>query len=145
MKYGGSKDHDYDRVRARTSAQVCQYAGVLRFARFVSTALSIETFVGNTKPLDRLATNDVLIQNLVDIVLCNATVPHGFWVDDYGRTVLALVHAPSFVGADSSLQAAPGSSGLEKLMQFPTIRRVAASTRMLRVSMVGADEDVSMK
>lgn len=111
----------------------------------MSAALGIQTFVGDAEPLDRLAANDVLIKDLVDIVLCNAAIPDAFWIDDYRGTVLALVHATGLVGADSSLQSAPGSSGLEEPIEFPSVPRVATSTRMLRVSMIGADENVSMK
>ncbi len=64
------------------------------------TGGGIEAGVGDLQPLHRFAVEDVRLDDLVDIGQGDMSVPNGFWIDDDGRPVLALIEASGFVGAD---------------------------------------------
>src|SRR5512143_760117 len=90
----------------------------------------IEARVRRYQPLDGFSTNDVRIENLVDIFRGDVSIPNRLRINNDIRAVLALVEASGLIGADLSLQAAPRDSCLEKLVQFSAAIGVAASAWM---------------
>jgi hypothetical protein len=111
----------------------------------VRTTGGVDTFVGQSQPRDGHAADDVAVDDLVDISFANEAVPHHIGVDDDGRTVLALVETARPVRADVSIQSTLGERLLERFLQAIIRIRVARSPRMIRGTLVAADEDVSLK
>ena len=46
----------------------------------------------------------MLLDDLLDIAWMDIAIPDGFWIDHYNRTMLALVQAAGFIGADPMLE-----------------------------------------
>ena len=72
------------------------------------TRLSIETLVCEAKALDWLPSDDMRIDDLVDISLSDVAVPDSFGIDDDVRSVLALVQTSGLVRADAPFQSSLG-------------------------------------
>src|SRR5712691_6088357 len=65
--------------------------------------------------LDRLAADEVLLDDLVDVLQGNPAVPDALGVDDHRAAPLAVVQAACLVGADVRAQPARFQCGLECL------------------------------
>ncbi len=68
--------------------------------RTVGAALRIQARIGDDQALDRLVSEDVGLDDFVDIAGMHAAVPHGVRIDDDGGPVLALLQASGLVGAN---------------------------------------------
>jgi hypothetical protein len=102
----------------------------------------VQARVGEAKPLDRFAAQDVRVYDLVYIGLCDVSVPNCFGINHDVRPVLALVEATGLIGAYSALQPAFGKLLLEEFLQ-PSFRSwIAASSRVARRTLVSADKDM---
>jgi len=66
----------------------------------MGAGLGIDAGVGNAKALDGMSVDQVLFDDLGSVLGFDAAIPHGFWIDDDGGTVLALVEAEGLVDAD---------------------------------------------
>jgi hypothetical protein len=105
----------------------------------------VHTAIREPQPGNRLATDQVTVDDLVDVRLGNASVPHGVGVDDHRRSVLALIEAARLVGTDAALQPTLGERLLEGLLKRVAGIRVTAAARVSRRPLVGADEEVSFE
>lgn len=94
-------------------------------ARFVWTALSIETGVRNYEPLHNRVACDVLIDDFIHIRKRHSSVPNRLRINHHGWPVLALIKASSFVSTDFAFESALRQSGLKRLMQLRSAGRIA--------------------
>jgi len=102
----------------------------------------VQAGVRQAEALDRLAAEDVGLDNLVDVGLGDVAVPDCVRVDDDVRAVLALIEAARMIGADFAFEAALGEFLLEEFLQIGFRGGIAASTRMARRALVAADENM---
>lgn len=102
----------------------------------------VEALVGDHQSLDRLIADDVRVNDLVNIGRGNVAVPDGFRINDNRWAVLALVKTPGFVSADGAFDSALCEFGLEGSMKVSVAGAIAAATRMIVRTLVGADKDV---
>jgi hypothetical protein len=65
------------------------------------TTLGIEAPIGDTQPLDWLATHQVLRYDLSGILGAHPAIPDRFGINHHRRPMLALVQASGLVRADS--------------------------------------------
>jgi hypothetical protein len=112
-------------------------AGLAVFAGF-----GIQAGVGQAKALDRVSTDSVRIDNLVDVRFGDMAIPDGLGINDDGGSVLTLIEASRLVGAHASRQSALGEFLLEELLQFGFGGRIAAASGIARRALVSADEDM---
>jgi hypothetical protein len=118
--------------------------GCLR-AWFVWACRCVNTRIGQAKPLDGLATQDVAVDDFGHIRFCHAAVPNRVRIHDHRWAMLALIEAPGLVGANTAVQAAVGQRFLERLLQ-PIVRvRITRPARMTGLALIAADEDVSFE
>jgi hypothetical protein len=72
-------------------------------------AFGIDALVCQAKSFDGAAADKMLVDDLLGILWLDMAVPDGFRVDNYGRTMFALVEAAGLVDAD--LSGEPGGLG----------------------------------
>jgi hypothetical protein len=109
------------------------------------TLIRIQTRIGNNQSLHGPAADDVRVHNFIDIGCGDAAVPHGIRVNHDRRTVLALVQAPGFVGANPAFDAALRQLDLEGPLKFAFAFGIAAAARVACGPLVGANEDMMAK
>jgi hypothetical protein len=66
----------------------------------MGAGLRVDACVGNAQPLDGTSIDQVLFDDLGSVFGPHAAVPHGFWIDNDSRAMLALVEAERLVDAD---------------------------------------------
>jgi hypothetical protein len=69
--------------------------------RFVFTPGSIDAGIRQGEFRDRLSSDDVRINDLVDVLQRDPAVPYGVWVHHYRRAMFALLQTSRLIGADS--------------------------------------------
>ncbi len=85
------------------------------------------------------------LDNFFDVGLLHASIPNRFGIDDDRRTVLALVEASGFVGADGALQSKFSEPVFEGLLQFALCAGITTATRSFRIARVAADENMLLE
>jgi len=108
----------------------------------VRTFLVVDAAFRDAQPLHRFPPDDVLFQYHIDIRRCHLAVPYRFRVNDYIRTVLALIQASGFVGTYSCFQTHCTDLLFEELVQVGCAFGLAASTRSIGCAEVSTYEDV---
>src|SRR5579871_4220149 len=103
---------------------------------------SVQTLVGEAQTLDRLAADDVRLDDFVDIGLGDMAVPDGVGIDHDVGPVLTLIEAAGLVGAHATFESTLGQLLLEEFLQPGFGERIAASARMACRALVPADEDM---
>jgi hypothetical protein len=81
--------------------------------RLVLTNGSIYAGIPQSKALNRLATDNVAVNDFVHVCRCDAAIPDRVRIDHDIRPVLALIEAARLIGSYSSLQSALGQLLLE--------------------------------
>jgi hypothetical protein len=109
------------------------------------TASSVDARVSEAKPFDRHATDQMTLDDLGDVGFRDAAVPHGVGIHDDRRTVLALIEAAGFIGAHAPLQLAIDEGLFESLLQPVAGVGIARAARVAGLTLVVADEDVSLE
>ena len=108
-------------------------------------ALRIDACIGEPKPLDRPAADQVFRDNLFRVGRLHAAVPDSLRVHDDGRSMLALVQASGLVDAHRRAQA----GGLGKLLKLR--KQLALSIAgtgwpgSARGTLIMTDEDMAFK
>jgi len=102
----------------------------------------VEAGICQSKPLDRLALDDVGLHDLVDICFGDPAVPNCLGIDHHVGAMLALVETPGLVRAHSAFQSTFGEFLLEEFLQASFGCWIAASPGMPRRALVSTDEDV---
>src|SRR2546427_11275922 len=97
------------------------------------------------QPLHRLASNQMLLDDLLHVRLGDVAVPDGVRVDDHRAAVLAVVEATRLVRADLLIEPAGSQRRLELLQQLRRALARAVTLLGLRRPLVEADEDVFAK
>src|SRR3989475_12173899 len=97
------------------------------------------------QPLHRLASNQILIVDLLHGRPGDVAVPDGVRVDDHRAAVLAVVEATRLVRADLLIEPAGSQRRLELLQQLRRALARAVTLLGLRRPLVEADEDVLAK
>ena len=69
----------------------------------------VDAFIGQAQPLDRPATDQMLLHNLRGIGRLHVAVPYGFGINNHSRPMFALVKAEGLIDADRGCEA--GSFG----------------------------------
>jgi len=72
----------------------------------VFTGGGVETVVRQHQALDRLASNDVRLDDFVDVSLGDVSISNGLGINHDVRAVFALVETARLVGANFALEAA---------------------------------------
>jgi len=72
----------------------------------VLAGFGIETGIGQHETLDGLASDDVRIDDFVDVGFGDVPVPDGFGINDQVWSVLALIKAAGLIGAHFAFKAA---------------------------------------
>lgn len=107
--------------------------------------LGIQAGIRDNQTLYRLVTDDVRLDDLIDIGCGDAAIPHRIGIDDDVRAMLALIQAAGFIGADCTVDASLCQLDLEYPLQIGIASRIAASAHISGGPVVGADEDVLAK
>ena len=105
----------------------------------------VDTFLAHSQALDWLSAYDVGIDDFIDIIERDMSVPDCLGIDHEIRTMLALVQASRLVGADASTQPSLRQLLLESLLQFRVSVRITTSSRMSRDPLVPANKNVLLK
>ena len=95
----------------------------------------VDAVGGQTEALDRLAVDQMLLNDCGDIFGLNISVPDRFWINHDYRPVLALVEAAGLVDADCTAQA--GRAG--KLLQLSEHLALTVSSAGWAWGTLGAD------
>ncbi len=101
--------------------------------------------LGLEQPLDDLATDEVLVDDLGDVVDGDVAVPDLLRVDDNAYAVFALVEAPGVVGAHDLRDATSRELGLEPVSHLDTALCLAGTLRVVCRALVGAHEHMTLK
>jgi hypothetical protein len=102
----------------------------------------VEAIVGDQEIVEDLAIDDGTGDDPGDILGRDRPIPDALGVNDHDRPVLALVEAAGVIGPGG-----PGDPGLvefllEEVAERLTARGIAASTRVVGIASVAADEDL---
>jgi hypothetical protein len=108
----------------------------------VRTGCCIHTLVRQAQTFDGLAADDVAVDDLGDVGFAHAAVPDGVGINHHRGSMLALIETSGPVGADRSIQPSLGQGFLERHLQPVSRIRITASTRMPRLTLIAADENV---
>jgi hypothetical protein len=111
----------------------------------VYARIGVEAGVRQAEALDRFPTEDVRLNDFLDIRLGDGSVPNGVRVNHKVRPVLALIEAAGLIGPNFPLQAALGQLLFKELLQARFTLRVTTSSRMTCRALVPAHEDVFLK
>ena len=103
---------------------------------------SVEAGGGDLQALDGAVTEDVRLDDLVNVVEGDAAVPDGVGIDDDGGAVFALVEASGLVGTNYSAVGRSCKVRFEGTVKIAGSGRVAATTRMTCGPLISANEDV---
>ena len=112
------------------------------FPGLVGTRGGVQAPIRNDQPMYRLAADDVRDNDFFDVILGYIAVPNGVRVDDHGCAMLALIEASRFICPNRVADMVVGQDFLERLLQCFASVWVAASTRMIFVASVRANEDM---
>jgi hypothetical protein len=107
--------------------------------------LSVDAFVGQTKPLHRAAAYEVLVDDLGGVFRPDVAVPDGLRVDDNSGAMLALIQAAGLVNADARAEVGGLDKLLDGCMEFGLTVGVAGGARCILGAGIGADKYVSFK
>jgi hypothetical protein len=111
----------------------------------VGTALRVDAGFSQTEALDGSTLAEMLLDYLLDVPRMDVAVPDGLRIDDDDWTVLALVEAAGFVGANLKFEASILDRVLEGGFELFGPLGEAAGSRGSFVAFVRADEDVVFK
>ena len=67
---------------------------------------SIQAAISQHQPLDWFPSDNVRVNDFVDVGLSDVSVPNGFGIDDDSWTVLALIETAGLVGSHCAFEAA---------------------------------------
>ena len=115
MRNIGSSPHPHRQGTLWKSEKTRKKAGKTQTRRHVTEVmtlsgtmranLGVDTAFGQSKSLHWAATNQVLRHNLASVLCHYVAVPDSFWINDDGRTVLALIQTSRLVDAHSRTKA----------------------------------------
>ncbi len=66
----------------------------------------VQACICNAKPFDRTSSDDVFIDNLIDVCVGDMSVPNRLRIHNDGRSVFTLIEAAGLIGTDFSFEAA---------------------------------------
>ena len=92
--------------------------GFLAFGFSVFAVRRVEAGVCQAEALDRVAAEDVGLNNLVDVCVGDVPIPDCVRVDHNVGAMFALIQTPGLVGAHFSFQSAFGKLLLKEFLQF---------------------------
>lgn len=96
----------------------------------------------HAQTLDRFAAKNVAFNDLVNVFDGHPLIPNSFGVNNYGRPAFTSIETSGLIGAHYPFQAAAMQLFFEFIRKgFRAFRR-AASFRIIRRALVGADENV---
>jgi hypothetical protein len=101
----------------------------------------IQNLVGDSQPLDWNVSQNVRLNNFVNVLWPHPTVKNPFWIHRNGRAQLALIETPRLIRAHQ-LYAALRQLGLEQSLQLALPGRIAASARMALFPLIHANENM---
>jgi hypothetical protein len=104
--------------------------------------VGVNAALSQPQALDGTVSYDVRLDDLGDVRHLHVSIPDALGIYHYGWTVLALVEASGFVGADGVLQSEKGKMGLESPLEFGRAVGITASTGMSFGTLVAAYENV---
>jgi hypothetical protein len=111
----------------------------------VGAALGVQAGVGDAKPLNGAASDEVLSDDFVGVLGSYSAIPDGIGVDDHGGAVLALVEAAGLVDADAAGEAGFAGelreAGVERALTVGSAR----GARRVGGADVVTDEDVAFE
>jgi hypothetical protein len=100
----------------------------------------VDALISDPQAFDGTVFDDMRLNDLLDIRQRNAAVPDRLRVHNHGRTVLTLIQASGFVGANGRSNVGAGQRGFERPLQVSRSRGIAATARMAIGSLIAADE-----
>jgi len=104
--------------------------------------LGVDAAVTEPQTLDRAVTYDVRPDDLGDVGHVYVSIPNALGIDHHGRTVLALVEASGFVGANGVFEPTKSELGFEGPLKFGGAVGITASAGMSLGTPVAAYENV---
>jgi hypothetical protein len=111
----------------------------------VGTSLRVEAGIGQHQTLDRAAMKQMFVDDLLNILCVNKTVPDGIRIDHNDRSMLTLVKAAEFVGTNLSLETGLLDGILERFLQLFAALAATAWTGGVFVPLIGAEEEMMLK
>lgn len=109
------------------------------------TAGSIDAFLREHEPLNRVTVHDVRFDDLFDIVSGDSSIPNRIRIDDHSGPVLALIEATGHIGTHPLFESSQRELLLEEELQAGLARRIAAAARMSGFPLIAADEKVLLE
>jgi hypothetical protein len=106
--------------------------------------VGVDAALGQQQSFYRTPRQQMRGNNFVHICFRHVPIPHGFWIDDHGGPMFALVQAASLVDADSILEACSIDGLLEPCLQLRFAIGIAAGTGAAGFAPVGADKYVPL-
>ena len=97
------------------------------------------------QPLHWHAADDVRLHDLSHVFWLHASVPDGLRIDDYIRTMLALVEASCLIRTHGRFQTSRSDRVFESLVQLSAAAWIAAPPRTSRLPLIGTYKDVVSK
>lgn len=89
--------------------------------------------------------HDMPLHNLCNIGFCADPVPHSFGIDDHTGAEFAMVEAAGLIGTNETFKIQSLGFILEVRMKFFRAQICATTARIVFRTLVGADEDMSLK
>ena len=105
----------------------------------------VQAPLGQHQALHWPSSNDVRLDNLVDVRFGDVSIPNGVGINHKIRAVFALVETTRLVSPHSALKPALSQLLLEQLLQFRLACGIAASPRISRRALVAAYENVFLE
>src|SRR5579885_506023 len=94
---------------------------------FVARKFIFAGGVAIAQPLDRLAANQMLADNLFGVLWLHAAIPDALWIDDHHRAVAALIETAALVDTHLALQPSLSDELLQRFMHAESIAVLAGT------------------
>lgn len=101
--------------------------------------------VGHEQSGNNLAFQDMPLHNFCHVGLSSDPVPHSLRIDHHTGTQLAMVEAAGFISANKTFEIQPLRFILEVRMKFFRTQVCTTAARIVFLTLIRTDEDVSLK
>ena len=105
----------------------------------------IDAFLTQAQAFYRLSANNVGVDDFIDVIERDTSVPDRLGINHEVWTMFALVETPGLVGSNPPSQTSFGKLLLEGLLQLCVSLRITTPAWMSRNPLVSADENVLLK
>jgi hypothetical protein len=108
----------------------------------VFTVVGVQTGIGEPQAFDRLAADDVRLDNFIHVRFGDVPIPDRVGIDHDIRSMLALIETTGLIGAHAAFESTLGEFLLEQFLKAGFRGRVATPSGLARRALVSTDEDM---